>query len=226
MTYALACLDMAGTTVRDDGLVERAFTAAVGALGIAEDTDAYQSMIAIVRETMGQSKIQVFLRLFGSAEAAHRANVAFERAYADLVRDGAVTALPGAAEVLATLRAGGVRIALTTGFARATQESIVDALGWRDAVDLLVCPSGALRGRPYPDMVVHAAKALGGRPRRGGRGRRHPVGHRLGDGGPGRAGAGRADRLLRVGRVGRGRRERGAGLDRRPAARTRPASRS
>ena len=162
MTYALVCLDMAGTTVRDDGLVERAFTAAVGALGVAPETERYRTMIAIVRETMGQSKIQVFLRLFGSPEAAHQANAAFEAAYADLVRDGAVTALPGAADVLATLRAGGLRVALTTGFARATQESIVDALGWRDAVDLLVCPSGALRGRPYPDMVVHAARTLGG----------------------------------------------------------------
>jgi len=161
MTYTLVCLDMAGTTVRDDGLVERAFTAAVGALGVGPETDEYATMIAVVRETMGQSKIQVFLRLFGSPEAAHRANAAFEAAYADLVRDNAVSALPGAADVLATLRAAGLRTALTTGFARATQESIVDTLGWRGAVDLLVCPSGALRGRPYPDMVVHAAKTLG-----------------------------------------------------------------
>jgi phosphonatase-like hydrolase len=159
--YALACLDMAGTTVRDDGLVERAFTAAVAALGVAEDTDDYQTMIGIVRDTMGQSKIEVFRRLFGSDGAAHRANAAFESAYADLVRGGAVTALPGAAEVLATLRSGGVKVALTTGFAQATQESIVDALRWRGAVDLLVCPGGAVRGRPYPDMVEHAARQLG-----------------------------------------------------------------
>jgi phosphonatase-like hydrolase len=160
-SYSLACLDMAGTTVRDDGLVERAFTAAVAALGVEPGTQRYASMIAIVRETMGQSKIQVFLRLFGSADAANRANDAFESAYADLVRSGTVSALPGAEQVLATLRRGGVLVALTTGFARATQESIVDTLGWRDAVDLLVCPSGAVRGRPYPDMVLHAARTLG-----------------------------------------------------------------
>jgi phosphonatase-like hydrolase len=158
--FSLACLDMAGTTVRDDGLVERAFTAAVAALGVADDSDEYQTMIGIVRDTMGQSKIEVFRRLFGSDEAAHRANASFESAYADLVRGGAVTALPGAAEVLATLRASGIKVALTTGFAKATQESIVDALRWRDAVDLLVCPGGAVRGRPHPDMVEHAAKQL------------------------------------------------------------------
>jgi phosphonatase-like hydrolase len=152
---------MAGTTVRDDGLVERAFTAAVGALGVRGGTEAYETMIGIVRETMGQSKIEVFRRLFGSDEDARRANAAFEAAYADLVAGGAVTALPGAGEVLATLRRGGVRIALTTGFAQATQESIVDVLGWRDRVDLLVCPGGAVRGRPYPDMVEHAATRLG-----------------------------------------------------------------
>jgi len=32
--YALACLDLAGTTVRDDGAVEAAFAAALTAVGI------------------------------------------------------------------------------------------------------------------------------------------------------------------------------------------------
>jgi phosphonatase-like hydrolase len=159
--YALACLDMAGTTVRDDGLVEQAFTAAVGALDVVAGTAEYDRMLGIVRDTMGQSKIEVFRRLFGAEERAQRANAAFEAAYGDLVRAGAMVPVPGAVEVLSTLRGNGIRVALTTGFGRATQESIVDALGWRDAVDLLVRPGGALRGRPYPDMIRHAAGALG-----------------------------------------------------------------
>ena len=164
--FSLACLDMAGTTVRDDGLVERAFDAAVGALGVAAGSAGYRAMATVVRETMGQSKIEVFRRLFGAEELAQEANTAFERAYADLVRAGAVTALPGAASTFAALRAAGVQVALTTGFAQSTQDAIVAALGWGDAVDLLVCPGPAMRGRPYPDLIEHAARVSGWSTRR------------------------------------------------------------
>jgi len=58
----LACLDMAGTTVRDDGAVERAFTVAAGAVGIVPGSRAFAAAMAIVHETMGQAKIEVFRR--------------------------------------------------------------------------------------------------------------------------------------------------------------------
>jgi phosphonatase-like hydrolase len=159
--FALACLDMAGTTVADDGLVERAFAAAAAELGIAAPSPTYQDMIAVVRETMGQSKIEVFRRLFGDEERARQANAAFERSFLGSVQAGAVTALPGAGSTIATLRRAGVQVALTTGFAQSTQDAIVAALGWRDAVDLLACPGPGVRGRPYPDLIRHAAAALG-----------------------------------------------------------------
>jgi phosphonatase-like hydrolase len=161
MPFALACLDMAGTTVADDGLVERAFTAAVGELGVVAGTERHVEMIGVVRETMGQSKIEVFRRLFRVEGRAQQANNAFERAYAELVDRGAVVALPDAEATFATLRAAGVRVALTTGFAQSTQDAIVAALGWRDAVDLLVCPSATVRGRPHPDLVLTAAERAG-----------------------------------------------------------------
>jgi len=161
MPFALACLDMAGTTVADDGLVERAFTAAVGELGVAPGSQRYLDLMDVVRATMGQSKIEVFRRLFRVEGRAQQANFAFERAYTELVGSGAVVALPGAEETFAALRAAGVRVALTTGFAQSTQDAIVAALGWADAVDVLVCPSTTVRGRPHPDMVLAAAQRTG-----------------------------------------------------------------
>jgi phosphoglycolate phosphatase len=159
--WELACLDMAGTTVRDDGLVERAFTAAVRELGTQPGTDRYDSMLAVVRDTMGQSKIAVFRRLFdGDETAAKQANVAFEAAYADLLRAGAVRPISGALETIQALRANGMKVVLSTGFAQTTQDAIIDALGWRDAVDLTICPSDELRGRPHPDMILAAAARL------------------------------------------------------------------
>ncbi|MFE5299803.1 phosphonatase-like hydrolase [Streptomyces sp. NPDC056632] len=149
----LIVLDMAGTTVADGGLVEQAFTAAAERLG--EDPS---TMIDYVRATMGESKISVFRHLFGGDEArARQANQAFEAAYGELVADGRIAAVPGAAEAIAELTAQGRTVVLTTGFARVTQDAILDALGWRELVELTLCPADAGgRGRPYPDMVLAA----------------------------------------------------------------------
>ena len=59
----IAVLDMAGTTVQDDGLVEQAFTAAIGSVGVAEDSPRFPEMLEYVRTTMGESKISVFTHL-------------------------------------------------------------------------------------------------------------------------------------------------------------------
>lgn len=157
-TLDLIVLDMAGTTVADDGLVERAFTAAAERLG--EDP---ATMIDHVRATMGESKISVFRHLLGGDETrARQANAAFEEAYGELVSEGLIAPVPGAAETVAELRGQGRTVVLTTGFARVTQDAILDALGWRDLADLTLCPADAGgRGRPYPDMVLAALLRTG-----------------------------------------------------------------
>jgi phosphonatase-like hydrolase len=160
--WQVACIDMAGTTVRDDGLVDQAFTVAVAGQGVAPGTTEYERMRAVVRKTQGQSKIEVFRLLLGGDERrARAANETFEEAYGLLVDEGAVTPIPGAIEAIETLRAAGVKVALMTGFARATQEAIIDAVGWRGLVDLTLSPAEAGRGRPYPDLVLVAALRLG-----------------------------------------------------------------
>jgi hypothetical protein len=53
--FTLACLDMAGTTVRDDGAVEAAFAAALAAVGVAPGSGEDERAQAVVRETMGWS---------------------------------------------------------------------------------------------------------------------------------------------------------------------------
>ncbi|WP_217545502.1 phosphonatase-like hydrolase [Streptomyces sp. GbtcB6] len=148
----LVVLDMAGTTVADGGLVEQAFTAAARHLGADPDR-----MIDHVRATMGESKISVFRHLFGEEARAQEANKAFEAAYAALVDAGRVEALPGARETIEELQGRGRTVVLTTGFARATQDAVLAALGWQDLVPLTLCPADAGgRGRPCPDMVLTA----------------------------------------------------------------------
>ncbi|WP_328427426.1 phosphonatase-like hydrolase [Streptomyces sp. NBC_00443] len=153
----LVVLDMAGTTVADGGLVERAFAAAAAELGVEPGSPDHADKLAYVRATMGESKISVFRHLFGDEERAQRANAAFEKAYGELVDGGLVAPVPGAREAIEELQAGGRSVVLTTGFARVTQDAILDALGWQDLVPLTLCPADAGgRGRPYPDMALTA----------------------------------------------------------------------
>jgi phosphonatase-like hydrolase len=158
VTTELVVLDMAGTTVADDGLVVRAFTAAIDAVGVPGER--YPDMLEYVVDTMGQSKITVFRALLDDETLAQQANSAFEIAYGDLVRGGACTPIDGAEDVIRGLRENGVKVAFTTGFAPATQQTILDALGWRDLADLALAPGDGVRGRPFPDLVLTAALRL------------------------------------------------------------------
>ncbi|OKI04500.1 haloacid dehalogenase [Streptomyces sp. CB02923] len=159
---SLVVLDMAGTTVADGGLVEEAFAAAAGQLGVVPGSAEHAQHLAYVRATMGESKISVFRHLFGDEERARRANTAFEEAYGELVDGGRIAPVPGARETIEALQEAGRTVVLTTGFARVTQDAILDALGWRDLVALTLCPADTGgRGRPYPDMVLAALLRTG-----------------------------------------------------------------
>ena len=154
----LAVLDMAGTTVRDDGAVERAFVDAVSVqLG-----DRAAQALEYVRATMGQSKIVVFRALFdGDEEAAEVANRRFEQAFDSAVDRGEIGPIAGAEKALADLRTAGLRVCLTTGFSASTRDRIIDALGWWSSIDLALSPDDAGRGRPYPDMILTALLRVG-----------------------------------------------------------------
>jgi phosphonatase-like hydrolase len=160
MRTELAVLDMAGTTVRDDGLVIRAFDEAATAVGVPEDGAERDQARQYVLDTMGQSKIEVFRALFGSDDRARQANTAFEKAYEAYI-EGGVHAVPGAAEAISELRAAGIQVALTTGFSPATQQRILDALGWGQLADVVLAPGPGVRGRPYPDLVLTALMRAG-----------------------------------------------------------------
>ena len=158
--FALACLDMAGTTVRDDGAVEAAFATALRVVGIEPGSQRDDEAQAFVRETMGWSKADVFARLLGPEEAGE-ATAAFAGAYEAIVAAGEVRDMPGARQVLRDLRAQGVQVCLTTGFAPSTRDALLKALGWGPEVDLALSPADVGRGRPAPDMILGAMARLG-----------------------------------------------------------------
>lgn len=160
LSPTLACIDMAGTTVRDEGIVLEAFAAAMAAVGLegAKLDEAMQ----YAHKTMGLPKFVVFTDILAQElvvdkQVVDRAIAAFDDAILDVIKHGGVTEVDGARSVLENLRAAGITVALTTGFSPTVQEAIIDQLGWADVADMAIAPGAHLRGRPYPDMVLHAA---------------------------------------------------------------------
>jgi len=156
----VACLDMAGTTVRDNGTVMAAFTAAIAERNLP--VREFNQAMTYVRSAMGRSKIEVFRHVLGDTDDARRANDSFEAHYAAAVGAGEVAPMPGAAEVFAACRDAGVKVCLATGFSPATRDAIVAALGWAGLVDLVLSPADAGRGRPWPDLPLTALLRLRG----------------------------------------------------------------
>ncbi|MDN5544517.1 MAG: phosphonatase-like hydrolase [Rhodococcus sp. (in: high G+C Gram-positive bacteria)] len=156
----LAVLDMAGTTVADDGLVLRAFAAAAAAGGLPAEGPEAAAARQYVLDTMGQSKIVVFRAIFGDENRAQAANAAFETTYDSLIDQGLAEPIPGVEKAITTLREAGIKVALTTGFSRSTQDKLLVALGWETLADLTLSPAEAGRGRPYPDLILTALLKL------------------------------------------------------------------
>jgi phosphoglycolate phosphatase len=155
-TIQVVVIDMAGTTVADDGLVVSAFESAATAAGVPESGQERDRARQYVLDTMGQSKISVFRALFESEERAQLANAAFERAYEQLIDEGRAEPIDGAALAITRLREAGIRVALTTGFSGTTQEKLLAALGWQSLADLVLAPGDGVRGRPNPDLILTA----------------------------------------------------------------------
>lgn len=157
----LACLDLAGTSVADDGVVEKAFAEALATQGIVPGTDAYGRSMALVRASRGRSKIGTFHEIFSDGDRARAANHSFERAYDSIIDRVGLMPIPGAEAAIDKLTDAGIRVCLTTGFGRTTLGRVIDTLGWWKRADLLICPDDAGgRGRPYPDMILTAALRL------------------------------------------------------------------
>ena len=156
---ALAIFDLAGTTVRDDGQVVRAFRAALAGHGIAIGEEE----VAGVR---GASKRQAIEALIPDGPDRHsRAEgvyTSFRERLAEEFESVPARAAEGAEEIFRDLRTAGVCVALNTGFDREITDRLLDSLGWRDGrANTIVCGDDVARGRPAPDLILRAMADTG-----------------------------------------------------------------
>ncbi len=159
----LVVFDMAGTTVDENNVVYQTVRAAINASG-------YQFTQQQVQEAgAGKEKSQAIrdvLAVDGNEHSDDEVTTIFAdfkqrlaRAYAQLE----VREQPGASEVFTELRKRGIKVALNTGYDRATAQGLVEKIGWKVGVDFdaLITASDVLHSRPAPDMILKAMEMLG-----------------------------------------------------------------
>jgi phosphonoacetaldehyde hydrolase len=169
--FDLVIFDWAGTMV-DFGCRApiAALIEAFGRRGVALDEPT-------ARADMGKAKADHVRALLARPEVAAAWTAANGRAPGEddvaalmgdlgpLMRDGAAAAaelIPGAAEAVAALRAGGLKIASSTGYTREMMAPVlVKAAEQGYAPDHLVCAGETPQGRPSPLMIYKACAELG-----------------------------------------------------------------
>jgi phosphoglycolate phosphatase len=160
--YTLACFGLIGTTVVDDGILERAYAEAIATQGVVTGTGAYARSMAQVHRARGKTTIDVLRELFpGDEVRAQAAHLAFERSLSGALQRAGVRPVPGAPEALAELAEAGYRICLLSSVSRRQLEALLTALGWRDRFDLALGSDEVPRGCPFPDPVLQAMLQLG-----------------------------------------------------------------
>ncbi|MBW0103300.1 HAD family hydrolase [Pseudonocardia sp. KRD291] len=157
----LAILDLAGTTMADDGLVLDAVRSGLRAARVRVDGPRYPALDRQARATMDRSTITVFGELLdGDMHRARRANDAFEECVSEAVRRGRVREVPGAGAAMSAIREAGLSVAVICGFGPALRDRLVEALNWGERVDVVLSPADvAGQGLPHP-AVVHAAARI------------------------------------------------------------------
>jgi phosphoglycolate phosphatase len=159
MIIDLAVFDIAGTTVDEGGAVYRVLEAVVRAHG------AHPSA-ADIRAAMGADKreaIAALLDVPNGDPGVEQSHGAFVEELAAAYRSTPPAPFPGVNEAIATLRAAGIKVALTTGFDRQITESLLAAIGWHvpDVLDAVVCADDVSTGRPTPLMILRAMDLTG-----------------------------------------------------------------
>ena len=154
----LVVSDMAGTTVKDSGEVARAFAAALADHGV----EASAAQINAVR---GASKREAIATLvfpkYGADAGRVEAVYASFKLHLQRVFTREAEPVAGAVETFAWLRSRGIKLALNTGFDRDITGMLINALGWQNNADAVICGDDVPQGRPAPYMIFRAMEATG-----------------------------------------------------------------
>jgi beta-phosphoglucomutase len=120
-------------------------------------------------ESFGQRNDRILRTWLGAdADPARIERIADEkeREYRRLARQRGLTPLPGAADWLARLHAGGWRQAIASSAPRANVDVMLAALKLEPFFEAIVSAEDVTKGKPDPQVFLEAAKKLGAEPSR------------------------------------------------------------
>ncbi len=162
MIPKLVVLDIAGTTVNDFGLVQKA------AMNTMKEKLAVDVTLDDANKVMGIPKKTAFEQLCSlhqvevSAEQIDGLVFHFnERLTAQYAEKGSIELMPHAGELFESIRACGSQVYLNTGFNRAIAEVIVHNLNMGNVLNGYIGSDEVMAGRPQPDMIRLAMKRSG-----------------------------------------------------------------
>lgn len=156
---------MAGTTVHDKDNVNIAFRDAMSESGIEVTRDE-------VNEVMGMPKplaIRIMMeKKLPANEVTEERNEAIYQLFLQKMidfytNDPSVKEIEGASETFKTLKAGGIKVGIDTGFARPIAQVIIDRLGWETngLIDASVTSDEVANGRPHADLALKVMEIVG-----------------------------------------------------------------
>lgn len=158
MSIKLVVFDIAGTTVKDDHIVSKAFQAAL------KKSD-YTVPLELINPLMGYEKnlaIRQILRLHEhndakiTTELVGKIHLDFVKQMIDHYQFSEdIEPLPNVEATFAKLRSKGIQVGINTGFSRDIADTIVNRLQWfeKELIDHVVGSDEVELGRPYPFMI-------------------------------------------------------------------------
>lgn len=158
MSVKLVVFDLAGTTVKDDNEVSKAFQAAL-------QKNGYAVPFEMINPVMGYEKNEAITRILQLQEPdlSKITPVLIRNIYQEFVQQMIqhyqyaedFGSLPHVEETFSALHAMGIQIGINTGFSRDIADAIVTRLQWREKklIDHLVASDEVDKARPYPFMI-------------------------------------------------------------------------
>jgi phosphonatase-like hydrolase len=158
MSIKLVVFDIAGTTVKDDHDVSKAFQAAL-------KKSHYEVPIELIDPLMGYEKtlaIKQILRLHEHNDAKITPELV-SKIHKEFVKQmilhyqeaPGIEPLPNVEETFTKLHEQGIQVGINTGFSRDIADTIVTRLQWREKglINHVVGSDEVELGRPYPFMI-------------------------------------------------------------------------
>ena len=166
MSIKLVVFDIAGTTVKDDHNVSKAFKAAL-------EKYNYDVPLEMINPLMGYEKNLAITQMLGMHEEDK------SKITTDLVNDihrefvkqmihfyqtePDIEPLPNVEETFQALHRANIKVGINTGFSKDIADTVVNRLQWREKglIDYLIGSDEVELGRPYPYMIQKMMEEAG-----------------------------------------------------------------